>query len=436
MVAAYELMQAGHDLTILEAQRRPGGRVLTLREAFSDGLYAEAGAARIPDNHDITLRYVKHFGLTLDPFRPNKLSDVTVLRGKRLRAQPGMSLDLSDAPLDLTPDERRLGIAGIRKKYLDASLREIGDPSSPSWPLDHAKWYDSTTIPAFLQNRGVSSAAIKLLELPYSTPEDDTTSLLWSLREGWHESRETTRYKIRGGNDLLPKAFAAKLAEKIVYGSPAARIVRDRRKVCVTVMQTGGHQVFEAEYLICTIPFPALRSVEITPPFSEQKRKAIAELAYDSVTRVIFQARTRFWEADGCNGFGMTDLPQEIWHPTFDQPGPRGLLVSYMFGSTARRVGAMGEEERVEFVAREMEKAHPGLQNHLEGATTKVWDADPWARGAYCLPTRGQMTTLCATIRLPEDRVYFAGEHTSGWTGWMQGALESGLRVAKEVNEA
>ena len=50
LVAAYELSKLGHDVTILEARTRPGGRVHTLREPFSDGLYAEAGAARIPDN--------------------------------------------------------------------------------------------------------------------------------------------------------------------------------------------------------------------------------------------------------------------------------------------------------------------------------------------------------------------------------------------------
>jgi len=50
-VAAYELTHAGHDVTILKAQMRPGARLLTLWEPFSDGLYAGAGAARIPDNH-------------------------------------------------------------------------------------------------------------------------------------------------------------------------------------------------------------------------------------------------------------------------------------------------------------------------------------------------------------------------------------------------
>src|SRR5262249_58505134 len=76
LVAAYELTQAGHDVTILEAQLRPGGRVQTVREPFSDGLYTEAGAARIPDNHDLTLYYVKHFCLTLVPFYPKEKSRV------------------------------------------------------------------------------------------------------------------------------------------------------------------------------------------------------------------------------------------------------------------------------------------------------------------------------------------------------------------------
>jgi monoamine oxidase len=68
--AAYELSQAGHDVTVLEARTRPGGRVHTLRDPFPDGLYAEAGAARIPDHHHFTLKYAELFGLTLEPFEP------------------------------------------------------------------------------------------------------------------------------------------------------------------------------------------------------------------------------------------------------------------------------------------------------------------------------------------------------------------------------
>ncbi len=62
LVAAHELSKLGHEVAILEARKRPGGRVHTLREPFADGLYAEAGAARIPENHELTLKYVKEFG--------------------------------------------------------------------------------------------------------------------------------------------------------------------------------------------------------------------------------------------------------------------------------------------------------------------------------------------------------------------------------------
>src|ERR1043166_4108143 len=70
--AGYELTQLGHDVIILEARTRPGGRVQTLREPFSDGLFAEAGAARIPDNHDLTLKYVKLFDVPLEPMYPSQ----------------------------------------------------------------------------------------------------------------------------------------------------------------------------------------------------------------------------------------------------------------------------------------------------------------------------------------------------------------------------
>ncbi|SRR5713101_5098184 len=102
LVAGYELTEAGHDVTILEAQLRPGGRVQTIREPFSDGLYAEAGAARIPDNHDLTLHYVKHFGLALVPFYPKKLDMVYLIGGKRIKCRSWTDVDLSQVPLNLT----------------------------------------------------------------------------------------------------------------------------------------------------------------------------------------------------------------------------------------------------------------------------------------------------------------------------------------------
>jgi len=112
------------------------------------------------------------------------------------------------------------------------------------------------------------------------------------------------------------------------------------------------------------------------------------------------------------------------------------LLVSYMLVGVGQRVGAMDPDRRTEFASHEMEKVHPGLLDHLEGCVSKVWPADPWAGGAGSQPSPGQLTTICVGIERPEGRVHFAGEHISGYPYWMQGALQSGLRVAEEVNGA
>src|SRR5918999_229303 len=65
--AAYQLTKADHDVTILEARTRAGGRVHTLREPFADGLHAEAGAMFIPESHSLVMRYVKLFRIPLIP---------------------------------------------------------------------------------------------------------------------------------------------------------------------------------------------------------------------------------------------------------------------------------------------------------------------------------------------------------------------------------
>jgi monoamine oxidase len=95
LTAALELREAGHDVTILEARTQPGGRVRTLRAPFADGLHAELGAARIPDTHTFTLKYIREFGLELAPFQPADGRSVMFPRGARGASAPGESPDLS-----------------------------------------------------------------------------------------------------------------------------------------------------------------------------------------------------------------------------------------------------------------------------------------------------------------------------------------------------
>jgi len=432
LVAAFELRKLGHDVTILEAQRRPGGRVWSLRDPFSDGLYVEVGAARIPDNHDLTLRYVREFNLPLTPFYPTG-SRMYSIGGKRIRADASGEWIAGEAPLDLKPREKKLGQWALLEKYIGAAMTELGDPYKIDYRSKTARAFDSVTTAEYLRQQGASEAANDLMSWPWATAKDDRCSFLWALREIAYESREKTRSKIVGGNDQLPRAFAATMKDVIHYGSPVVRIEQDDERVRAVVARGAGTETFEADRMLCTVPFPALRDVEIAPALSPAKRRVINELTYDKIVRATLQSRTRYWEKDGFNGFGHSDTPQQIWHFTHDQPGPRGLLVSFLCGGTGERVGDMEPEARERFLVAEMERAHPGLKENYEGMFVHVWHKHQWAKGALALPSPGQLTGMCVGAEKPEGRIHFAGEHLSHFSGWMQGALESGLRAAAEI---
>lgn len=434
LAAAYELSEAGHDVTVLEARSRPGGRVHTLREPFADGLYAEAGATRIPNTHDFTLKYAKLFGLTLDEIPASRLS-VNHIGGKRILARQGESIEW---PLNLTPEEKDMGLGGIWGRYFGPVWREMGDPTAKDWPSDSLKKYDQAPS-AILQNQGASDAAYELMRFGLSKEDFDSMSPLYLLGEEAMLENVEKEYCIRGGNDLLAKAFASRLSDKIKYGSPVAKIEHDSQGARAVFLQASAAQTLKADHLICAIPFSTLRKIEVSPRFSDEKHRAIEELPYMSMSRVYLQSRKRFWVDEGLTGLQVarTDLPiQRVWHNTVTQPGARGILQSYTWFERARQVAEMDEGERIRFTLEHMEKVFPGIREHCEGGTSYVWDRDEWALGATSFFKPGQVISLRPHTALPEGRVHFAGEHTSAWPGWMQGAIESGNRAAREVNEA
>lgn len=428
--AAWRLVEAGHDVTILEAQRRPGGRVLTLRESFSDGLYAEAGAGRIPETHVLTLHYVSLFGLELEPFWPTSGRQVAYLRGRRIPFARLEEIDMAAVPLALTPEERRLGFSGIDEKYVGGPLRRLGDLEAPDWPPADVAPFDRLRFDEYLRGLGASPDAIAMLALGF-----EEYSALDCLRDASHHHTKTLS-KIRGGNDRLPRAFAGRLAERLRYGTPVTAIRQDGSGVeAVIATAAGGQERLRADYGVCAIPFTVLRAIPVEPAFPADKRRVIEEVPTGSVTRVELQTRRRFWERNGENGFATVDRPMEIWSPTWDQPGPRGILQAYVYEGLSRKTCAMDDAARQRWALETIGAVFPGLAGELEGGVSKCWDEDPWARGAYTVWKPGQQTSgMPAVMARPEGRIHFAGEHLSPYPGWMQGAILSGHRAAAEVN--
>ena len=427
LAAGLELVKAGHNVTILEAQLRPGGRVYTLRAPFSDGLYAEVGAGRIPITHTLTLDYVKRFKLELDPFFPQSGADVFLWRGQRQVVPHGQDPDLTHLNVNLTAEEGMVGFGGLTKKYLQSLQEKVRALPADAWPLPSLAEMGEISLGDYLRQQGASVDAILYLSQGF-----DTDSLLDFVHDSVSHA-VPMMWKIRGGNDLLPHAMADALRDNIRYGAVVARIAQTPTNVEVTFANAGSHHTLVADHVICALPFTVLRGIEVHPQWSVNKAFAIENVYLSPVTRAYAQTKSRFWEADGRNGFATVDQPMEIWSPTYNQPGKRGIVMSYTYEDLAREYSAMSELAQVQRSLDLFEQIHPGMRQNFEGAATWSWLNHPFSKGAFMVTKPGQFRTVVPYLATPEGRIHFAGEHTSPWPGWIQGALHSGLRTAREI---
>jgi len=286
------------------------------------------------------------------------------------------------------------------------------------------------TLSDYFRQQGASSDAIQYL---CSGFESD------SVLEWVHELATVSGpilWKIRGGNDRLPLAMAEVLRENIRYGAVVVRIVQKADKVEIAYLNAGSHHSMDADHVICTLPFSVLRGIDVEPRWSPNKESAIQNLYMGAVARVYAQTKSRFWESDGRNGFASVDQAMDIWSPTFDDPGKRGIVMSYIYEDLAVRYSNMSEEAQIQRSLDVFEQIHPGIRDHFEGGTTWSWQNHPYSKGAYMITRPEEFRTVMPYVSMPEGRVHFAGDHTSPWPGWIQGALHSGLRAAREVTNS
>src|SRR6185436_1190203 len=211
------------------------------------------------------------------------------------------------------------------------------------------------------------------------------------------------------------------------------RIEQDAKSARAVFTENGTRQVLSADRILSTIPFTVLKNIELPKSFSDRKQSIIKSLRYDAVSRVYLQMKIRTWEQKGLNGFAVTDDPLEIWQPTWDQPGPRGILMTYARPGQAERIDKMGEQERIGSTVTLLDSMFAGgVRENFERGTTKCWIEDQWSLGAWAFV--GLHDLIAA--QKPEGFIHFAGEHLSPFPSWMQGAIVEGLRAVKEIDEA
>ena len=434
LAAADALVRAGYDVLVLEAQEQAGGRVRTLRAPFYDGQYAELGATRIPDYHDLPLRFARELGLPLVELAVTGPHVLYHVRGRRFVHEEGKPF-----PLPLQGREAGADGTALWKLYVEPTLADVGDPRAPGWPGPGARRVDADTYAGFLRRRGASDDALALLLAESGSEGSAWGAAMWLGCERMDAAWKRT-FAIGGGNDRLPRALAARLGARVRYRHEVVRLEQHLGGVTVVARSGQGAVRIEAERVVCALPFSTLRRIDAAPMWSPDKARAIRELAYMAVCRTSFQTRTRFWQREGLGGLAMarTDLPIErIWDLSCVQAGQRGMLASYIHHDNARALCDVGAEAaRATHALGQMRALWPDIADHVEVATSHAWHEDPWAGGGWGYHQPGQTRWMTEAARRADGLVHFAGEHTSAFPGWMQGALASGLRAADEVARA
>ena len=354
---------------------------------------------------------------------------------------------------------------------------------------------DGYSMGGFLAERaGLSSETVEAIGTIENLTSRSSLSFLHNFLTRSLVNPNATYWEIVGGTAQLPYALQPLLIDQIRMNRRMIRLEywdADRDcSACTHVSKEGPHvwvettsesggddaisgnvdpqtETFSADIAIVTIPFSALRHVIVNPLFSYQKRRAVIELHYDSSTKVLLEFRKRWWEfteedwkrelnaiepglyekcladkPEASNFFGggsVTDGPNRFtYYPSHPVDGSAGgvVLASYSWADDAARWDSMDDKERYAFALRGLQQVHG---NRVEAFYTGRGQTQSWLRNRYAMGEAAvfaprQLTQLHSAIPTIEGPVHFAGEHTSLKHSWIEGALESSIRAALEVN--
>jgi len=433
LTCAWRLRQAGRRVRVYEAQERVGGRMFSLRDHFADGQVCELGGELVDSGHVRIRALAAEFGLPLDDLAADPTAafgDVWFCEGRRR-----------------SEEEILRAFAPIADAIArDAATLPDGDITYAT--PGGAEALDRESIAQWLDRNGVSGWLRRLIEVAYTTEmglecdEQSALNLLTFIDPGTEAFRifgeSDERWHLRGGNDRLPHAIAARLDDAIETGA-VLEAVRARGDGCALSFRRGVASLeVRADEVVLALPFTTLRDVRLDIDLPSHKRRAIAELGYGSNAKLMIGFSERVWRTRHASAGGsFSDLaPQTTWETSRMQSGAAGILTNFTGGRHGLEIGAGTPRQQADRAVRELEAIWPGLSAARDGMREARfhWPVHPWTKGSYACFRPGQWTTLRGAIGERVGNLHFAGEHCAfDNQGFMEGGVESGEAAAAAI---
>jgi monoamine oxidase len=414
--AARALQQKGASITVVEARDRVGGRVWTLRDGFAGGQHAEAGADLIEEGQ----RHV------LDLARELQLKSVRILRrgfafyGPDRRGR--RTVDSSGRAFGQVAKALATWIEDLRV----AEGRWDGAVGRRLAGMSVARWLDSIDAPPHLRARVRGFRGFFLAD-----PEELSLLPLVEQFAEWGAPGKDRMFRIAEGNDAMASGLAKSIKGPLLLKTTVRAVQQTVSHVTVTVERASCAEL-QADFVVCALPASTLRDVVFSPALPEPQTDAIRSLRYGCATRLLLQFKTRYWQRVGQPMAFGTDLPAgAVWDGNEQQRG-RGIL-SFLAGGRASAELRERFQSGIDAVLRDI--VWLGQPSPVVASRRITWEDDPWVRGGYAYFDPGFDPLWREWLARPAGRIVFAGEHTSTkWQGYMNGAIETGLRAAAEIS--
>jgi monoamine oxidase len=429
LIAARDLLAANVSVLVLEARNRVGGRLLN--HTLKNGAVVELGGQWVGPTQDRVLALAEELGLRLFP---------TYAEGEHFLTMDGSVKRYVGEDFALPEDAS----ADVEEAW--ERLQQMADevPLDEPWSAENADTWDAQTLDSWLVANtkteiglgywrtmvpalfSADTAEMSLLHFLFYCRSGGTLDRLVATHGGAQESR------LEGGSQQLALRLADRLGDVVRLGSPVSAIRQDDRGV--EVIQDGG--MVRAGRAIVALPPTLAGRIRYSPPLPPLRDQLTQQVPMGYVIKVHVAYPEPFWRVEGLSGsvFSLDDEVSII----FDNSPPDlrcGVLLGFLEGRHARRSGKLAPEERMELVLSVLARFFGSRVADPEEYVEKDWAAEEWSRGCYGGRFgTGVWTGYGQALREPVGRVHWAGTETSEvWNGYMDGAVRSGERAAREV---
>jgi len=424
---------------LFEAQKAAGGRVVTDRTTFPDGLHCEVGAELIDSVHKTMMSLATELGIDLydyntlaSPSGKPYISELDFFGGK--------ALTNSDLATAWKPVAAKVNAALAMLTNPDASCTYLNPNGGQA--------LDAMSIAQWLDQSGLTGTIRTMLEVAYVTEygvETDVSSALNLVQFIDPANYDTNpgsdeRFTTKTGNATFIEKLVEKVSpDNITYNAKLVRIVKNADGRYTASFDVGGGSTRDviAEHVVISLPFSVLRDGDLSGiALPSLKMRAINEIGYGQNSKLMAGFSARFWNTAGYDGTTITDAGfQEAWDTSRLQPGTSGILTNYTGGNTGIAIGNGTPESQLTTFLASLEKVYPGATAQSNGKVVRgAWPTNPFVKGSYACYKVNQATTFGGIERERWQNVHFCGEHTNKtFQGFMEGAVVSGQRVATEI---